>query len=486
MKYITFNPNYTLKPDEGRTLLMASLLGRNLIKEIDDSFTKVIHPIYAMILSFLDGREYEECIKNAADELGISQELVDHFVKILLDNPNQIYLKSKDIHSAFPPYTIISCSEKTCEKRYTPDMFSYSKLDMCMKRHSTPSILTLMVNNVCVTDCIYCYQDKTRKANCNIPLNRIIELIHEARQLHVNTFDVIGGEFFLYPHWKEVLKELRAYGYNPYLSTKMPLSEEDIKFLSEVGIHDIQISLDTIIEEHLIASLKVKKDYVNKMLKSISLLDKYSIPMMVHSVLTRYNDSIEDMQSVFNIIKEYKHLVDWHIVTGDPSLYPKTNEKIEISPIALNKIIDYLTALKEETGLIIRIPQKKMIEPVSDGNSNLNLRINSFFTRSFCSGLFSSLYILPDGQVTICEQLYWNKDFIVGNVQTQSIAEIWNSEKAKAIYFIRQEDIPEDSLCHSCNKFEACRSIRQVCYREIIRKYGTNKWYYPDPNCPYT
>ena len=27
--------------------------------------------------------------------------------------------------------------------------------------------------------------------------------------------------------------------------------------------------------------------------------------------------------------------------------------------------------------------------------------------------------------------------------------------------------------------------IVEVCYREIVRKYGTDKWYYPDVNCPF-
>ncbi|MDE6023436.1 MAG: SPASM domain-containing protein, partial [Muribaculaceae bacterium] len=71
-------------------------------------------------------------------------------------------------------------------------------------------------------------------------------------------------------------------------------------------------------------------------------------------------------------------------------------------------------------------------------------------------------------------------------ITSSSLEEVWNSDKAKSIFFIKQEDIPADSICHSCNYFEACRSIRQVCYREIIRKYGKQKWYYPDANCPFS
>lgn len=75
--------------------------------------------------------------------------------------------------------------------------------------------------------------------------------------------------------------------------------------------------------------------------------------------------------------------------------------------------------------------------------------------------------------------------FIIGNVKSNSILEIWNSKEAKSLYEIKQEDFPEDSLCHSCGKFKECRTFRQVCYRDIIRKYGSQKWYYPDVKCPY-
>lgn len=485
-KHISFNPQYVLKPDEGKVLIMASLVGRNLLKGIEDSFTNIIHPIYAMILSFVNGRTFRECIDDAATDLGVSQELVERFITPLIDNPQSIYLKSKEVISTFPPHTIISLPNRVHESRYTPDMFTYTKLNLNMTRHLTPSTITLMFNNICATNCIYCYQDKTRKVSCSIPLDRIIELIHEAHHLYVNTFDVIGGEFFLYPHWREVLKELKKYGYNPYLSTKMPLDESAIYFLAEVKVHDIQISLDTLIEEHLIPSLGIKTGYVENMLKSMALLDKYGIPMMIHSVLTQYNSSIEDMKSIYDVIKNLKHLQDWHIVKGDPSLYPKkTYSEIEIAQLDLNNIIDYLTILKEETEMPIHFPQKTDIQTTLDNSFDINRQINQFFNRAFCSGLYSSIYILPDGQVTMCEQLYWNKNFIIGNVLTNSIAEVWNSEKAKSLYYIKQEEIPTDSLCHSCDKFEFCRSVRQICYREVIRKYGADKWYYPDAGCPY-
>lgn len=487
MLYITFNSDYVLKPDDGRVLIQARLPGRNLLKGVEDSFTNIIHPIYAMILSCVNGRSYDECISDASHAVGVEEKLTGRFVRTLLNNPNQVVYKGKDGTSVFPPYTLVSCPERRMSQRYTPDLFDYTEVDLRVKRHLTPSSITLMFNNICVTNCIYCYQDKSRKVNCSIPLPRIMDLIHESYNLHVSTFDVVGGEFFLYKHWRKVLSELIKYGYQPFLSTKIPLKEKDIAYLSELGVHDIQLSIDTMIESHLIASIKVAEGYVCEMCRTIRLLDKYGIPVTVHTVLTQYNDTKEDMKSIYNVLREVEHLLYWHVVKGDPTLYPRTPyENIEISPSALDAIIDYLSILSKTTAIPIHCPGKATVNTINENSSSAltDDRLSEFFHRTYCSGLFSALYILPDGQVTICEQLYWNKRFIVGDVMRSSLQEIWNSEKSKSLYYIRQEDIPIDSPCHSCMWFERCRSDRQVCYREIIKKYGKERWYYPDVLCP--
>lgn len=95
MKYILFNENLVLKPDEGRTLILASLVGRNLLIGQDDSFTDIIHPIYAMILCFVDGREINECVNEAASYLSVPKELVLNFINSLVDNPKQVILSGK-------------------------------------------------------------------------------------------------------------------------------------------------------------------------------------------------------------------------------------------------------------------------------------------------------------------------------------------------------------------------------------------------------
>lgn len=48
----------------------------------------------------------------------------------------------------------------------------------------------------------------------------------------------------------------------------------------------------------------------------------------------------------------------------------------------------------------------------------------------------------------------------------------------------RETNISDESPCKTCKDYEACRIPKQVCYRDIVRKYGTKHWDYPDVNCP--
>ena len=483
MTFIRLNPNYVMKPDTDKVLVMAALNGRNVVE--DDTFTDVIHPLYAMILSFVNGDDVDSCVLRASEYLNVSPNLVKNFIESLLDNPNQIVFKSKEGNSFFPPRMIVSCEERFIDNRYAPEAFHYENAKLCLTRYKEPSSLTLMVNNICVTDCVYCYEDKSKKVDCSIPLQRIFELIHEAQKLHVVSFDVIGGEFFLYKYWKEVLGELRKCGYQPYLSSKMCVDEEIVRTLKSLDILDIQMSVDSFVEEHVRPLLRVKSGYVERMKQSLRLLEKYGIPVRVHSVLTRFNSSVQDMQSLYEYLKTLKNVTDWKIVVGDSTLYPRMEySEMVISEIALSEQVDYLNSISSESPFPVHAPSKDYLKD-SMSSVDMAIRKKSFFSRAFCSGLFSSLYILPDGNVTICEQLYWHPHFIVGNVKQQSIEEIWNSEKAKSLYYIKQSDIPEDSLCHDCKDFHVCRNLRQLCYRDVVKKYGAEKWYYPDSNCPY-
>lgn len=101
-----------------------------------------------------------------------------------------------------------------------------------------------------------------------------------------------------------------------------------------------------------------------------------------------------------------------------------------------------------------------------------------------CVANTTGISILANGDCSVCEMLYDNPEYILGNVSNQSITEIWNSDKALGLYTLKQTLFPEDSPCHDCGVFEKCRNSygKRVCYLDIA-KSGNQKWY-PDPRCP--
>ena len=109
---------------------------------------------------------------------------------------------------------------------------------------------------------------------------------------------------------------------------------------------------------------------------------------------------------------------------------------------------------------------------------------SSSFKGARCSALNEHFFILPDGKVTICEQLYWNPNFIIGDMNQQGIMEVWNSERVQELLQLKQQDLSDNSACKSCKLFDNCfRVARNRCWSDIIKAYGSKNWDFPDPRC---
>lgn len=474
--FITFNPKYTIKPNKDQVVLLTSAS-----TDFDNVFS-IIHPIHAMILCCIDGRPKEEIVQDISRQLQIETEVVEDFIKPLINNQEDVFLKHDHSVVKFPPMTIVYSNQKPY-RTYSVDQFIYTSVDLRYKRLVSPARITFMVNNVCKTNCYYCYADRRFPQQSTLPFDRIKGIIQEAFENHVISINTIGGEFFLYPYWKELTVELKKYDYPVSVSTKLPLDRSTVEFIKDQNLSFLQISLDTLIKSHLLKIIGVREAYYDEMKETFRLLEKAGVKVAVHTILNRYNDSLEDMKSLFDFLSRFSNIQYWRCDLVGASLYNSTPiENMEPDPARHREIASYLTQLKETAPFMIYPIAPPAVTPVSGKKEN---KYDKFMNRGFCSGNFSTLFILPDGKVTICEELYWHPHFIIGDLSNQSLAEVWNSKKAVEIYQVDQKSIPPDSLCHACEIFSECRSFKQVCYKKILKVFGYDKWYYPDPDCPF-
>jgi radical SAM protein with 4Fe4S-binding SPASM domain len=477
------NPDYTLKHDSNRVILYSK---RHIKNGGANGWVSYLHPLQAMIFSlFKEEKSLNENLSLISKMTRMSEAKIHSFLKPFMENNESLKATWNGEDIAFPKKMLIEAKNAIRSKKDNDlsidKLLNHKRVDIQTKRLQTfPLIFTFMLNNRCVTKCKYCYADTKTKVKEELSTERIKDLLKEAYELGVQNVNLIGGEIFLHKDWDIILEELIKYGYEPdILSTKFPLTKKMIERIEEIGFKNpIQVSLDSLQDDVLENLICVKKGYADKIKKTLKMLDESSLNYQISTVLTKYNASEESLLSIHNFILDLKKLSNWDLRLAMDSLYQDANSLKLSREQALNVHSVVTEQIKPNCNTIVDMDvslAEKEFFVAKEGSSS--------FEGAKCSALNNHMFILPDGQVTICEQLYWNPNFIIGNVTQDSIQDVWNSDRVKQLLSLKQNDIQKRSACKSCSKFTTCFSESNRCWADIIKAYGGSKWDFPDPRC---
>ena len=473
---IVLNPDYYFRPDEKRVFI----INKDYAHQSSQGWDSIVHPIHAIVFSaFQHNEPWETVIVRLSEFLGRSKESVEAMIQPFVDNPENVYVEQNG-HQFRIPQNILIQSEQpiTYERVFKTEDFLFEESDYETERYlHAPLNMTFMPTNRCLTNCLYCYADKSHKVETMISFNRLVEIMDEAKDLGVLGFNIVGGETFCYPQWKQLLAEIKKRNFQMMrLSTKMPLIEEDIDYLKVIGIDEIQVSLDSLDVDTEKQMVGVDENYVNRIIQSLRWLKEKGFNVQIATVLTRFNDHVDSLETMFHLFEDL-HVDSWNLTPGFESLYKAAHSFIS-SRAALNKVRDFVNQIKGETRIRITFSDTffdREYGEVEDGSRN--------FKGARCSGLYNHFFILPEGKVTVCEQLYWKSEFIIGDLNTQSIVEVWHSERVKKLLNLKQKDLKPISPCSSCEIFDSCFGHLNRCWSEILKAYGDENWDYPDPRC---
>lgn len=485
------NPYYSLRNDYKRILLCKSPSFKVPLDIAEDDIFVFIHPAHAIAFSFFDGKKtLKECLDLISETFNSSFEDSINFIKPFIENSKRVGIEFDEVYFEFPKNILIDNTNNKFSVRNHleyKELILNQELDFYTNRlYEGPSTIRLLVNTVCATDCIYCYVDRRIKDNCKIPIERLIELIHEAKKMKVVDFDIAGTEIFMYKEWDILIKELVDNGYYPYLSTKLPISEEAVLKLKNIGIKDLQLSIDTLDEEESIIINKIKKDgYITQIFNTLSYLEKHEINVAINVVLTKFNSTKDGIIKLLQKINNYNNIERVTFNPAERSLGCSGNEFDEFKNLAdeLNELRTFIYTQEEKLNYEIAfadyLDKSEFIADFDD-------KLKKHDSRSMCSANVSQICILNDGQVTICEELYWHENFLIGNVINNSIEEIWKSDKALKLANLSRLDFSDNSNCKTCRNFENCRLTKGVCWSNVLMAYGDENWDFPSPNCPYS
>lgn len=484
-----FNPYYGLRNDRKRIVLTNTPFFKMPIGIAEEDIITFIHPVFAIIFTFFDGkRTLDNAINKISNLLNSSYEEVFNFITPFINNNKRITLKYENKVFEFPINILLNNTNGKYKERnldFNEYLISEDYDFDTYRLYEGPTSINLLINTICATDCVYCYVDRRIQDNCKIPIERLKELVREAKKMKVVNFDIAGTEIFLYKHWDELIEEMIINGFYPYLSTKVPINENKVKRLKEIGVNDLQLSIDSINDKEISTVTKANtSNYIEKILTTLSFLEKYEINCAINVVLTKENSTQEGILALINKMEEYSNIERITFNPAERSVYWNSDDydKRKNTIKELENIREMLMKIKDDYVFdIVFAGFSKKDEFINEHKVLLDAHNN----RSLCSANKEQICILNDGQVTICEELYWNSKFIIGNVLHQSIKEIWESDKALKLENLTREDFSSKSVCQTCPSFDNCRLDIGVCWSNVASAYGKNNWDFPSPSCPY-
>lgn len=484
-KYYILNPAYFLRNDIHR-----AIIGTFDFPDIEDRLYEknalhIIHPFIASMLSFFDGNKtLLQCILLISEYFDLSVDNTEKIIDRYINNSKPLYIQYNDDLIILPINTIIEKANYQRTEYYNADDFNIDgEVDLKSTRLYKPVKIIIEVNFSCYTDCKYCYADRMNpKAKAMDPY-KLIHLIYQCKEMNIPSLEINGGEILLHPQIDKILKVMSECGYCPFISTKIPISEKQLDLLKTLGFKNIQISLDSIKEETLIKLLNVRHGYFDKLSYTMNMLDRMGFDWQVNTVVTKENVSIkEEIEPLIDYLIKFKNLKSIKI---SPMGFPMYKEKGVFNRLRANhkEINDLEKHIKERQKTSNKV-DIIFARPNYQNDYCTTNKLESFRSRSICSANQKGFVILPNGEVTICEELYWNPHFIIGDISHQSIQEIWNSHKAIKLFYLEQTELSDSSICFKCDEFLQCRHDKGVCWKMVIMAYGQDKWDYPDPICP--
>lgn len=481
---VFFNPDYHLRNDINRIIMYSA---SNVAPYSSAEWVGYIHPAQAAIfMIFMEKRTLRENINLLCQHFNLPFEKVIQLITPYICNESPFYTEYQSQRILFPKSVLIysGCMNGIPHySTFTKHELHCNNIDLTPDRvRLAPLSMTLMLTTKCSTSCKYCYADR-KTPHEELSTSQIISIIKEAHTLRMEYINIIGGDIFCRKDWGIILKELANNNLSPqYISTKKAISLKDVQTLYETGYKGlVQISLDSLNEMPLKQTIRCSTNYVERIKESIHYLQQYNFNLCIDTILTRYSTQ-EDIQALYEYLKTVKRLNHWEIRIPEKSIYtPSSFAEIKADRKALMDLCNFI----EET-IIPKVSFPTYITKTAlERKYRQGRETDACFDGGKCGILCHRCFILPDGKVTPCEQLYWHPQFIVGDLKKESLKEIWQSPRAKSIFSMGKEQYRNKSRCKSCNNVDTCSSNHRKCWIRVIRAYGEENWDFPDPECCY-
>ncbi|MBU0777709.1 SPASM domain-containing protein [Patescibacteria group bacterium] len=295
---------------------------------------------------------------------------------------------------------------------------------------STPMILFVDPSNVCNFKCTFCPTGdntlikKTGRSNCIMNFNLYKKIIDNLKDFN-KPLKVLRlykeGEPLLNPHLSDMIKYAKDSGYVDYIDTTTNgylLHFDKIKSIIDAGIDKINISVNGMSDKQFLKFSGIKVDF-NKYVKNIT--DLYEMKENCEIVIKIVGDYLTNEEKT-KFYDTFGNICDRIFIENLAPCWPNFN-------------------VEDRLGITIK-------KGIYDQEITNDINI--------CPYIFYSIIINSDGSVSLCF-LDWEHKLIIGNVQEQSLKEIWEGNnlfqhRINHLHGRRKEN----NICKQCGQLSHC------------------------------
>ena len=295
----------------------------------------------------------------------------------------------------------------------------------------------------CCFRCAYCGSRAGEARENELTTAECLDLAGQLADLGCRRVNLLGGEVFLRPDWREITAALTGFGMKVCVITSgFVLTEETMDALETLRIESVAVSLDGPERVH---DRSRREGSYRRALAAIAALTDRGIPTSVISALRADNAPL--LPEFYETLKGYP-IFAWQLQACSPMGNAGAG--------ALDTRFDPLAVLRFVASEAPRSPFAILAADNIGYFTPEETEVRGGRGLSFggCSAGLSSLGIDSVGNVRGCESLY-DERFIEGNLRQKRLREIWEDENAFA-YNRRFEPRLLTGKCASCEMGEYC------------------------------
>lgn len=295
------------------------------------------------------------------------------------------------------------------------------KDEKLLEGYNTPYYVYLSLTNLCNANCVFCDVKYNEFKKCSIDIYKLIDDLCFLGTKYIHFTG--GGEPFI----NDLIFDYIAYATKKgikvnFISNGLNLDEKKIIKLSEYNINSVFFSIDSYISE-VHDELRGVSGLWDKVTNNINLVKKYmpNVDVVINHVLNSKN--IDDFEHFIRLKEDYNFDYINPIIIKDFEKLFFTDKQIN----KYNENILYYLELASSLNIDFLCNDidffKKEIS--SDGERSANLELQCIYP-SYC------LFIdAPTGYVYPCDcSIHRDRNlYKIGELHSQNIIEIWNSEK---------------------------------------------------------